>query len=114
MHRFSFSLAAIAVVAAVTVVPACAQTGDNSQAAGLFKENCASCHGEDGTGTPLGRKMNAANLRSKAIQQKPAAELAQTIAKGKNKMPAFSDQITSDQINSLVEYVRSLRPSPAK
>ena len=79
-------------------------------AAGTFKTKCAMCHGADATGnTTMGKKFNIPDLRAPEIQKKSKAELANAIAKGKNKMPAFEAKLTSDEINELATYVRQLK-----
>jgi len=76
----------------------------------LFKAKCAMCHGADATGnTAMGKKFNIPDLRAPEIQKKPKAELANAIAKGKNKMPAFEGKLTSDEVNELATYVRQLK-----
>lgn len=79
-------------------------------AAIAFKAKCAMCHGADAAGnTPMGKKFNIPDLRAPEIQKKSKAELANAIAKGKNKMPAFEGKMTSDEINELATYVRQLK-----
>ena len=78
-----------------------------------FKSNCASCHGTDGAGTPLGKSMNAPDLRSADVQKHSDAELAEIIANGKKDMPSFKKSLTEDQIRGLVQYVRELAKNKA-
>jgi mono/diheme cytochrome c family protein len=76
----------------------------------LFKAKCAMCHGADAGGnTPMGKKFNIPDLRAPEIQKKSKAELANAIAKGKNKMPAFEGKMTSDEVNELATYIRQLK-----
>jgi cytochrome c6 len=76
----------------------------------LFKAKCAMCHGADAAGnTPMGKKFNISDLRAPEIQKKTKAELANAIAKGKNKMPAFEGKLTSEEVNELATYVRQLK-----
>jgi cytochrome c6 len=70
------------------------------------------CHGEDGTGTPLGKRLQAPDLTSKEVQSQPSAALASTIRGGKNNMPPFGDRLNSEEIESLVAYVRRLGAKP--
>jgi mono/diheme cytochrome c family protein len=78
-------------------------------AAALYKTKCAMCHGPDGSGnTPTGKAMKVADLRSDEVQKKTDAQLTETIASGKGKMPAFKGKLTDAQINDLVKYVREL------
>jgi mono/diheme cytochrome c family protein len=81
-------------------------TAATDTAATIYKANCVICHGEDGSGTPLGIRLKAKDLRSKEVQDKTSKELAETIHTGKGNMPAFGTRLESDQIDKLVEYVR--------
>ena len=75
----------------------------------FFAAKCAMCHGADGQGkTPMGAKLNIKDLSSPEIQQQSAADLSQTIAKGKNKMPAYDGKLTKDEIAQLSTYIKSL------
>jgi len=83
-----------------------------SEAKSNFNLQCSSCHGKDGTGdTPVGKSLNAADLRSKDVQKQSDAELAQIISEGKGNMPSFSDSLSKDQISALVAYIRKLAKS---
>jgi cytochrome c6 len=81
-------------------------TATPDTAASTYKANCVICHAEDGSGTPLGIRLKAKDLRSKEVQEKTSAELAQTIRAGKGNMPAFGARMDSKQIDKLIEYVR--------
>jgi mono/diheme cytochrome c family protein len=43
-----------------------------------------------------------------------SAEIATTIQSGKNNMPAFASKLTDEEIQQLVEYVRTLHAGVAK
>lgn len=74
-----------------------------------FKSKCVLCHGADGTGnTPLGKQLQAANFHSKDIQKKTNAELHKVIHDGQTNMPPFADQLSDDQIDQVIKYVRTL------
>lgn len=78
-------------------------------AAPTFAAKCAMCHGKDGSGnTPMGKNMKVPNLRSKAVQSKSDAELHSFIAKGKGIMPGYASQLSKEEINDLVAYIRHL------
>ena len=75
----------------------------------LFKAKCAACHGPDGKGeVPVGKKLGARDLSSTEVQGQSDAQLADVVAKGKNKMPAYDGKLTKDQIGELVAYIREL------
>jgi mono/diheme cytochrome c family protein len=100
---------------------AAAQTSASSGAASTYKANCAVCHGEDGSGTALGTRLQVKDLRSKEVLEKSSSALAQTIRDGKGNMPAFGDRLDSDQIKHVIEFVRRFSakgsgaaPSPGK
>jgi len=77
--------------------------------AGVFKAKCVTCHGPDGSGnTPVGKSLQTADLRSPEVQKKSDAELTQSISEGKGNMPAFKGNITDDEIQSVLKYVRTL------
>jgi mono/diheme cytochrome c family protein len=74
----------------------------------LFNSNCASCHGQNGTPTAVGKSLNAPEMSLKAVQTQTDAELQQIIANGKGNMPPFNGRLSDAQINSLVGYIRTL------
>jgi cytochrome c6 len=79
------------------------------EGAATFKAKCVLCHGADGSGnTPLGKQLQAANLRSKDVQKKSNAELHKVIHDGQTNMPAFADQLSDEQIDQVIKYVRAL------
>jgi mono/diheme cytochrome c family protein len=83
-----------------------AEDKDKAQAA--YKTNCVSCHGSDGAGTPLGKSMQAADLRSEQVQSKSDTELGQVIHDGKNNMPGFKNTLDAAQIEGVVKFIREL------
>jgi mono/diheme cytochrome c family protein len=73
----------------------------------LFANNCATCHGQNGSRIP------AADLSSKAfIDALDDETLATTIADGKGGMPGFSvakeGPLTESDIRSIVAFLRTL------
>lgn len=74
-----------------------------------YDAKCAMCHAKDGSGnSPMGKRMKVPDLRSKAVQSKSDAELHSIIAKGKGIMPAYGSQLSTDEMNGLVAYIRQL------
>ena len=81
-----------------------------------YETHCASCHGNDGKGeTKAGRKAQVKDLTDKAHQ----ASFTDAVAakgikdglkddKGKEKMKAYGDKLTDEEIKALVAYVRTL------
>ena len=80
-------------------------------AAALFNSKCAKCHGRDGRSkTTRGRFTHARDL-SKADWQDDVSDerIFNSISNGKGKMPSFKKNLSENQIESLVTYVRRLR-----
>lgn len=83
--------------------------GASASAADLFKKKCVMCHGADGSGnTPMGKRLNLRDLRSKEIQGQPDSELRGAIENGKGKMPGQKARLAKEEIQQLVGYVREL------
>ena len=91
-----------------------AQENGKSVGAGTFKTKCVLCHGADGTGnTPLGKQLQASNLRSKEVQKHSNEELRKIVHDGQANMPPFGEQLTDDEIDQVIQYVREFA-KPAK
>jgi mono/diheme cytochrome c family protein len=105
--RRNLKTAHLVVLGIVAAAPlAVAQTIPNAETTeSIYKTNCATCHGEDGSGTALGNRLHVKDLRTKAVQEKPSKLLAQTITAGKGFMPAFGTRLDSEQIQKLIEYI---------
>jgi cytochrome c6 len=73
----------------------------------LFNSTCASCHGQNGTPTTVGKSLNAPDLGSPDVQKHTNAELQEIIGNGKGNMPPFKGTLSDAQISSLITYVRS-------
>jgi mono/diheme cytochrome c family protein len=100
--------AALASLVCGLLLTARGVSADQSGAA-TFNATCATCHGEDGSGnTAIGKASAIPDLRSAAVQNQPDAHLADVIANGTSRMPAFKSSLSDDQIHALVHYVRGL------
>ena len=74
----------------------------------LFKSKCAACHGADGTGSPMGKKMGAHDFTSADVQKMSDADLTDIITNGKNKMPKYGS-LKPEEIQGLVAYIRTMK-----
>lgn len=75
----------------------------------LFKTKCAACHGPDGKGeVPMGKKLGIPDLNSAEVQKQSDGQLTEIVSKGKNKMPAYTDKLSKEQIAQLVAYLREI------
>jgi mono/diheme cytochrome c family protein len=74
----------------------------------LFRDKgCAYCHGAAAAGTPKGPSL--ANVRKSMT----TSEMTDQIENGGQKMPAFSDSLSSHEITQLVLFLRAKhRPVP--
>ena len=87
-------------------------------AAAIFKQKCATCHGPTGHGDgPLAASLNPKprNYHDKAyMSTRTDEDLYNSIFNGKSAMPPWgkSGQLTSAQVHEMVAYVRSLSQQP--
>lgn len=87
----------------------------------LYQANCASCHGEQGQGgAPVAGSgpRPARNFRApEAVAELTPERMLQTVANGKpgTAMPAFGARLGREDLDAVVEYVRTtlmLPPAP--
>lgn len=98
-------------VPAGTATPA--PTPEDTLAIGrkLFKQNCATCHKEDGTGgkvTIEGKTINPDDLTSDKIKKFDDDKITGYIFNGVEDegMPAFKGKLSEAQIREIVRFVR--------
>ena len=98
----------IAILYAVMSVPAHsveAGSAANRTGAVLFAATgCAHCHGTGGVGGGIGPDLQGIRTR------RTAAAMKQQIQGGGQAMPAFGDQLSNQQIEDVVAYLRAKRP----
>src|SRR3954465_7699416 len=77
----------------------------------VYANNCARCHGGDGTGqTTMGQMTEAPNLTDAGWQRgKSASRMAASVANGRGQMPAFKKKLSRQEIAAAVAYVRTLK-----
>jgi mono/diheme cytochrome c family protein len=80
-------------------------------AAGLFRENCIVCHGENGRAhTFHGRLVGAQNLTDPDWQNETSdAQIIHAIKTGPQVMPAFGKKLSDAEIDALAAYVRHFK-----
>jgi mono/diheme cytochrome c family protein len=97
------------IPAAVLCCVALPSMQGEADSAKVFKTNCVLCHSADGSGdSASGKALHAKDLRSAEVRAESDAALAEFIAKGKGKMPAFGAKIAADDVTKLVAYIRDL------
>jgi mono/diheme cytochrome c family protein len=85
-------------------------------AAENWENQCTKCHGADGKGqTKVGKKLNLKDYTDAKVQaEMKDADMTKAITdgvseNGKEKMKAFKDELSADEIKDLVAYVRKLK-----
>lgn len=73
-------------------------------AADLFADNCARCHGDDLSGDE-GPPLDATSHST----GEPDEHLIEAITFGPDEMPSFADELTEEQILALVAYIREVQ-----
>lgn len=100
--------ATVTAIAVLSVLSLSANAQNASEA--LYKSKCAGCHGPDGSGSAVGKKLGAHNFQTADVQKLPDAELSDIITNGKSKMPGYSKSLKPEDIKGLVGYIRTLAP----
>jgi mono/diheme cytochrome c family protein len=96
------------IIAFAAIVIASAGIGVAADAAANWGQNCASCHGKDGSGnTMMGKKLGVKDYTKE--QSFSDAEATNVIKNGKGKMKAYKDKLSDADVKALVAYVRSLK-----
>ena len=82
----------------------------------LWSENCTKCHGESGKGdTKMGQKSGVKDYTDAKVQASFTDEAAFKAIKegvtedGKEKMKAYADKLSDQEIKDLVAHVRSFK-----
>jgi cbb3-type cytochrome c oxidase subunit III len=77
----------------------------------VYANNCARCHGGDGTSqTTMGQMTEAPNLTDADWQRgKSTSRMVASVANGRGQMPAFKKKLSRQEIAAAVAYVRALR-----
>src|ERR1041384_3114986 len=92
----------------VTIIIASASVGFAADAAALWGQHCASCHGKDGSGnTMMGKKLAIKDYTKD--QGFSDAEATNVIKNGKGKMKGFKGKLSDADVKAMVAYVRSLK-----
>lgn len=81
-----------------------------------WENHCTKCHGEDGRGqTKAGKKLDVKDYTDAKVQAEMKEEtMTKAIVeglyeKGKERMKAYKDELSADEIKELVAYVRKFK-----
>lgn len=79
-------------------------------AAAVYVQNCARCHGADGTGTALGKALNVPDLTDPDVKSgMSAARVREVVTNGEDDMPAFKGKLKANEITAVSNYVRGFK-----
>src|SRR6185503_1760454 len=95
---------------------ASAGVGLAADAAANWTQNCASCHGKDGSGaTMMGKKLNIKDYRDAKVQAAFSDTEAERAIKegvktsGKETMKPFTSKLSDADIKALVAHIRAFK-----
>jgi cytochrome c553 len=99
-----------------TIFIASAGVGFAADAAANWAQNCASCHGKDGSGSmTMGKRLGVKDYRDAKVQAAFSDAEAERAIKegvktsGKETMKPFGSKLSETDIKALVKYVRSFK-----
>jgi mono/diheme cytochrome c family protein len=103
----------IILLSAILLVPCSVASAD---VGAIYKKNCASCHGADGSGnTRMGKKSGARDYRDAKVQasfsdSEALAAIKNGVKKdGKEKMKSYSSKVSDAEAKELVKYIRAFK-----
>ena len=92
----------------LAIIIASSGTAFAADAAALWVQNCAPCHGNDGSGnTTMGKKLGLKDFSKEQAFSDP--EATNVIKNGKGNMKGYKDKLSDADVKALVAYVRSLK-----
>ncbi len=100
-----------AVIAAGAALALAAPVAEN------WENHCTKCHGDDGKGqTKAGKKLSVRDYTDPKVQaEMKDAEMIKATADGvfdkggKEKMKAYKEELSADEIKELVAYIRKFK-----
>jgi mono/diheme cytochrome c family protein len=107
------------IVALSLLLGATARAEVDTKTQRLWKAKCASCHGQTGKAdTELGKSKKIHDMSTPSFQAKKDEELKDRILNGVKKeeegvkkvMQAFKNDLTPEQVDSLVALIRTFKP----
>lgn len=112
----------ILAIAGVLLIVTSFVHADSGRGKSLYRQNCAPCHGATGKGDGLGAQSlpvrPADHTNSAVMSSRSDAYLRDVITKGggamglSSFMPSWKGILKDDQIQDLVDYIRTLTAQP--
>jgi mono/diheme cytochrome c family protein len=86
---------------------------DNTRTAGqkLYTLNCMSCHGTPGKSNYLNLVPTPGDPATEKIQRNSDGEIFYKVTAGRGQMPSFKSVLTSDELWTIISYLRSFNKS---
>ena len=98
------------------IVLASPGAGAATEVSATWAQNCASCHGKDGSGnTMMGKKLGVKDYHDAKVQAAFSDAEAERAIKegvktnGKETMKPFGSKLLETDIKALVKYIRSFK-----
>lgn len=79
-----------------------ALTGDAANGATVYGDNCAGCHGADGTGSAAGPDLSG------EIAEHSDEDIVTTIYNGDGSMPEYGTKLSEQEIADVLAHLRDL------
>jgi mono/diheme cytochrome c family protein len=99
-----FAVAACSLFLSLTTISAQTPSQATLIANPVFQKNCAKCHGK----TAEGRHFGGPSLSAGKVATASIDELRNIIFDGKDHMPKYSGKLTSEEIDTLTQQIKSL------
>jgi cytochrome c len=109
MRKLAFSICSSALIIGSTTLPAQDKKGDAAKGKEVF-EQCSVCHNTDSDEKKMGPGLKGLMKKAKMANGKAPtdANLRAIINTGGNGMPAFGDQLSDEERDNVVAYVKTL------
>jgi cytochrome c6 len=102
------TLVALILSLGASLIASSPSASAQTDAAKLYQGKCIACHGADGSGSAIGKNLGAHDFHSPEVQKQSDTQLAEAIAKGRGKMPAYEKSLNPADIKALVALLRTL------
>ena len=80
---------------------------DGNEGEVTYKARCAVCHGKDGV--PKSSAKGSPAFNDDAWKKETSLEaIEKVVAEGRNRMPAFRNKLTPEEIKSVSAYLKTL------
>lgn len=76
----------------------------------LYAQNCATCHGTDGQGTPRAPALNVQSFFERVTNDEALAQIISLGVPG-TAMPAWGDRLGETEIDALAAFIRAWEPA---